>query len=219
MPKLQDKVGLMKNTTIYFVYLLIIWGFYRFLFRLPEEIEELVVKPVIWLIPVFYMVFRKERGGLSSLGITFKNLFSAIYFSIGLGSIFVVVGLLANLLKHGSINFEANIGDIAFLPGLGLTFATALSEEITFRGYLFTRLWKVFKSEWSANLITTLAWTAIHVPVAFFVWRLSFPQGIVFLLLTAMFGFGSSFVFARTKNIVSSILLHVLWQWPIILFR
>jgi membrane protease YdiL (CAAX protease family) len=30
---------------------------------------------------------------------------------------------------------------------------------------------------------------------------------------------GSAFIFSRTKNIWGSILLHVLWAWPIILFR
>jgi len=40
-----------------------------------------------------------------------------------------------------------------------------------------------------------------------------------YFLLTTLFGIGSAFVFARTRNVFSSILLHVLWEWPIILFR
>jgi membrane protease YdiL (CAAX protease family) len=77
----------------------------------------------------------------------------------------------------------------------------------------------VLKNELSANTITTILWTAIHIPIAFFVLNYTLPQGIIYLILTAIFGFGSAYIFARTKNITGSILLHVLWEWPIILFR
>lgn len=201
------------------VYLLIVWGFYRFLFKMPDEIEELVLKPIIWLVPVFYLV-KKERLGLDSLGITTKNLFPAVYYALGLGSVFVIEALVVNYLKYdGQFNLGANIGALPLLPALGLSFATAISEEIAFRGYVFTRVWKFMNNEISANLLTSIFWAMIHVPITIFVWKLDLTASIVYLLLTTIFGIGSSFVFARTKNIVSPILLHVLWQWPIILFR
>jgi len=40
-----------------------------------------------------------------------------------------------------------------------------------------------------------------------------------YLFLVFVFGLGASFVFSRTGNLASSILLHVFWSWPIILFR
>ncbi|EKE05723.1 MAG: hypothetical protein ACD_19C00182G0051 [uncultured bacterium] len=208
-----------KRAVILAVYLLIVWGFYRFLFKLPDEIEELLVKPILWLLPVFYLV-KSERQGLDSLGITFKNLFPAVYYALGLGAFFVMEALIVNFLKYGGqFNLGANIGNLPLLPALGLSFATAISEEITFRGYIFTRVWAFVKSETTANILTSLFWALIHVPVTIFVWKLDLSSALIYLLLTTLFGIGSSFVYARTKNIVSPILLHVLWQWPIILFR
>ena len=212
------KTTLIKNVTIYSVYLILIWAFYRFLFQLPEQVEELLIKPILWLIPVFWYTNR-EKLSLSSLGITLKNLFPALYLSIGLGTIFLAEGILTNFLKYGKFNFGANIGNMPLLITLGLSFATAISEETAFRGYIFGRLLIVLKNELSANIIQTLLWTAIHIPIAFFVWGYTVPQGIIYLVITAIFGIGSAFVFARTKNIFGSILLHVLWEWPIILFR
>jgi membrane protease YdiL (CAAX protease family) len=212
------KTTLIKHSTILAVYLLLIWGFYRFLFQLPEQIEELFIKPVIWLIPVLILLNR-EKLGLSSLGFTFKNLFPAVYLSLGLGAVFAAEALLINYVKYGSVNFGANLGALPFAAALGLSFATAFSEEVAFRGYLFNRVWYVLKNEWSANLITSVVWAAVHVPITFFVWKLDASAAGLYLLLTAIFGMGSAFVFARTKNIFSSILLHVLWEWPIILFR
>ena len=212
------KTTIIKNVTVYSVYLVLIWAFYRFLFQLPDNVEELVVKPIIWLIPVFWFT-NKEGFKLSSLGFTFKNLFSSLYLSIGLGTIFLAEGLLANFLKYEHFNFGANIGSTSLMASLGLSFATAISEETAFRGYIFGRLLTTLKSETVANTIQTLLWTAIHIPIAFFVWGYTLPQGIIYLAVTALFGFGSAFIFARTKNIGGSILLHVLWEWPIILFR
>jgi uncharacterized protein len=212
------KTTIIKNVTVYSVYLILIWAFYRFLFRLPDQIEELVIKPIVWLIPVLWLT-KKEGFSLSSLGVTFKNFFSSIYLSIGLGTIFVAEGLLTNFLKYGKFNFGANIGNMPLMITLGLSFATAISEETAFRGYIFGRLCLVLKNEMSANIIQTLLWTTIHVPIAFFVWGYSLPQGIIYLFITAVFGIGSAFIFGRTKNIFGSVLLHVLWEWPIILFR
>jgi len=218
MPKLPSKVSLVKNVTIYATYLIIIWAFYRFLFKLPDDIEELVVKPIVWIVPII-MLIRKEGLGFGSLGFTFKNLFPSIYLSLGLGAVFVIEGIITNFMKYGSFHFGANIGNMPLMATLGLSFATAFSEETAFRGYIFNRLLYVSKSELIANLIATALWTGIHVPIAFFIWDLNLGAGIVYLFLTAIFGFGSSFIFARTKNVWGSIFLHVLWEWPIILFR
>lgn len=201
------------------VYLLIVWGFYRFLFQLPEALEELFIKPVVWLLPVLYLLI-KEKENLSSLGITFKNLFPAVYYALGLGAFFVIEALIINFVKYeGQFNLGANIGELPFLTSLGLSFATAFSEEVAFRGYIFNRFWKYLNNELSANLITSVFWALIHVPITFFVWKLDLSAALIYLFLTTIFGVGSAFVFARTKNIFSPILLHVLWQWPIILFR
>ncbi len=215
MPK---KETALKNATILAAYLLIVWGFYRFLFKLPDEIEELFVKPVVWLLPVLYLV-RKEKANLSSIGITFKNLFPSIYLALGLGAFFVLEALVINYVKYGSFSFASNLGNLSFGVSLGLSFATAISEEVSFRGYLFNRVWAGLGNEWLANIITSLVWGLIHVPISFFVWHLSVETSLTYLFLTTLFGMGSAFVFARTKNVASSVFLHVLWEWPIILFR
>ena len=218
MAKTLSKEQALKHATILSAYLLIVWGFYRLIFKLPEEIEELVVKPVVWLVPIFYLL-GKERLGLGSIGITLKNLFPSIYFALGLGAIFVTEALILNYFKYGGLNFAANIGDKVLFAALGISFATAVSEEIAFRGYIFSRVWSSTGNEWLANLTTNGVWVLIHIPWLLFVQRLTPGPLLVNLIVTGAFGVGSAFVFARTKNILSSIFLHVLWAWPIILFR
>lgn len=215
MPK---KETVIKHITVYAVYILIVWGFYRVLFKFPDNIEEAVLKPIIWLLPLVFLL-KNEKAGISSLGLTFKNLFPAIYLSLGLGAIFAIEAIFLNFLKYGTFNFGANIGEGGLMLSLGISFATAFSEELSFRGYIFNRFWSVLNNEWLANIITSFVWALVHVPVTIFVWKLNFMAALVYLFLTFIFGIGSAFVFAKTKNVFSSIFLHVLWEWPIILFR
>jgi len=97
--------------------------------------------------------------------------------------------------------------------------ATGITEEITFRGYIFNRVWHALGSEWKANYIVSIVWGFLHIPIAIFWWKLNLPGTIGVLILVTIFGIGSSYIFARTKNVASSVLLHMLWEWPIILFR
>lgn len=215
MPKKEKAV---KNITIYAIFILIVWGFYRVLFKLPDNIEELILKPIIWLIPLLFLL-KKEKLGISSLGITLKNLFPAIYLSLGLGAVFAIEAIFLNFLKYKTFNFGANIGSGGLILPLAVSFATAFSEEVSFRGYIFNRLWGVLGSEWLANVLTSFVWALVHIPVTIFVWKLTFSAAALYLVLTFLFGLGSAFLFARTRNVFSSVFLHVLWQWPIILFR
>jgi len=212
------KETLLKHAIALSTYILLIWGFYRFLFKLPDEVEEFIIKPLLWLIPVFYLT-KLEKLPLSSLGMTLKNLFPSVYMALGLGAFFVMEAAIVNFVKYGGLNFNANIGDKVLLFSLIVSFATAASEEITFRGYVFTRIWQAVGSELWANLATSLIWAIIHLPVTIFVWKLNLASALAYLLVTFLFGLGAAFLYARTKNVASSILLHILWEWPIILFR
>lgn len=213
-----SKIALLKNSIAFSAYLLVVWGFYRFLFKLPEEIEEIVIKPLLWLTPVGIFLW-KEKANLGSVGVTGKNIFKSLYLSMGLGFLFLIESLFINYLKYSSFSFAANIGEKLIWNALFISFATAISEEIAFRGYLFNRVQRSLGSEWIANVSTSIVWALIHVPVVFFVWKLGAGSALIYLILTTVFGMGSAFVFARTGNIISSILLHVVWEWPIVLFR
>ena len=208
----------LKSVTIFSAYLLIVWGFYRFLFKLPEEVEELLIKPVIWLVPLFF-ILKREKAGLESLGIMSKNLFPSVYVAISLGIIFVIEGVIINFVKYETFDFSANLGPTPFFIAFLLSLATAISEEISFRGYIFNRTWFILGKEWTANFITSFVWGLIHIPISMLWWDLSFIDTLGYFILITLFGIGSSFVFARTRNVTSSILLHVFWEWPIILFR
>ncbi len=215
---MRSKEKSIKYATILIVYLFVVWGLYRFLFKLPEEPEELLIKPLIWLLPVLVLV-KKEGSSFRSLGLTTKNMFPALYLSLAFGAIFAIEGILLNSIKHGSPDFSANIGTNFLAISLAISFVTAFTEELTFRGYIYTRLRFALGNPLASNILSSVAWGLIHVPFSIF-WLQLDPMGVVgFFLLMTVYGIGSAFIFEKTENIFGSVLLHVLWSWPIILFR
>jgi membrane protease YdiL (CAAX protease family) len=218
MAKLVSKTLVQRNVAWYAAYLVFAWGLYRLLFRLPNSTEELIIKPIIWLFPLIF-ILRKEKFGFSSLAITFKNLLPSLGVSLGFGGVFVLGAILSNLAKYGYLNFGNRPGAEPIVVLIGLSLATAVVEEMVFRGYLFGRLFFVTKSEAIANLLQAFLWMMIHVPITFLVWQYSFGQGVIYLMLTTVFGIGSAFILARTRNLAGSIFLHFLWGWAILLLR
>jgi len=208
----------LKRVIVFYAFLFVTWGFYRFLFQFPEEVEELIIKPLVWLGPIV-LISKKEKLKLSDLGFRGDNFFAVVYFMLTLGFLFSIAALSVNFLKYERLNFGARLGEGVFLTSLTLSFVTAFSEEIAFRGYIFGRTLKYLKNEWLANFLTSAGWVLIHLPVAVFNWKLATGDILLFLILISTFSVGATFVYARTKNIAGPILLHVLWQWPIILFR
>jgi membrane protease YdiL (CAAX protease family) len=207
-----------KHAAVFSTYLFLVWGAYRFLSPFSEATDELIAKPVLWLLPIVYLL-KKEKSKITSLGLGTERLFFSIYLSFALGVGFATEGILVHILKYGGIHFASNVGGYSIWVGFFLSFVTAFVEEITFRGYLFTRLLKAEGDEWKANLVTSFLWTMVHAPIAIFVLNLNLANSFLYLILVGIFGIGSAFVFARTKNLASSIILHLLWSWPIILFR
>lgn len=210
-----------KHVFFLFSFIFVIWAIYRYFPEiLPSWVEELILKPAIWLTPTFLLVKRVEKKPLSSLGFTTLNLFPSLYWGIGLGMVFALEGLLANIIKYSGLDFGLQQQTpLSFFGALFLSFATAFSEETVFRGYIFSRLWKIWQNEGWANFVSSLLFTLIHLPVAVFVLGYTPQVMLVYLLFVFIYGLGAAFVFARTGNIVSSILLHVFWSWPIILFK
>jgi membrane protease YdiL (CAAX protease family) len=203
-----------------FGYLLIVWGCYRLIFKLPDEVEEIALKPVLWLIPTFWLVYITERRNLASIGWSFKNLFPSLYWGIGLGMVFAVEGILFNYIKYGQINFLAYPGTVtAFLWSIILSLITAISEETVFRGYILSRLSEALASENVALVLSAVLFSLIHIPMAVFTLHYPLMQLVTYLFLIFIFGLGSGWLFLRTRTVAASIITHSLWGWAVYLFR
>lgn len=214
------EIKVLRRAFGYFLFLLLVWGLYRFLFKLPENVEELILKPIIWLVSLAWVVFKLEKKPLSSLGLSSKGIFKSLYLGIGLGLVFALEAFLVNIAKYGRLSLpEISYSGGEFVVAFLVSVVTAFCEELAFRGFIFNRLFGVWKKEWQTNLVVSFLFTLIHLPITIFVLHYSLGQLLSYGLIVFIYSLGAGFVFARTQTVTGSTLLHIFWSWPIILFR
>jgi len=207
----------------YWSFLLVFWGFYRFLFRFPEEIEEGVIKPLVWLGPVVAIIVLKEKGKiLSSLGWRKKNIFASLRFGLWVGIFLAGEALLVNYFKNR--HHLLFIGSPYETPALfwsafALSAVTAFSEETAFRGFILKRALSLFPRSGLVNFWVSLSFTMIHFPAAFFVYHYPWDTAIIYFLLVFLMSLVAGYGFIKTRNTLAAFLVHLLWWWPLILFR
>lgn len=213
------KDQIFKNSLVLYASVFLFWFIYRLFFRFPAAVEEIMIKPLIWLLPTIITIKKIEKRVLfPSLGFAGKNFQNSLFVVLG----FVLFFLLENSI-FGFLHYHYSlIAEVVRLPfsslgGLLIMLATAFVEEVFFRGYLFNRLWEAFGSSWKANLLVSLSFILIHLPISIFVYNLPFSQALLSFLLISIMSLGSGLLFTLTYNTVPSIIWHFLWNWQIFL--
>jgi membrane protease YdiL (CAAX protease family) len=147
-------------------WILLTWSVYRYFLKLPEWADELIFKPLVFVAPVLWYVIKKEKRKLESVGLTTKNLFNSLYIGIGFGMVFAVEGIIAHVLKYGKLDINpiAAFGNYGFWL-IALSLATAFSEELLSRGFLFNRIYEKTKNLPYAAFVGSILFVLLHVPI------------------------------------------------------
>lgn len=212
------KKTLLSSFLIY-LFVFCFWTVFRFFFHLPLEFEEMVAKPLLWLLPVIFLIKKVEkRPLLPSLGFSGKNFQNSLLVIFGLALFLIIESVIIGYFRYQEAFFKiVSALPLSSFSVIWIDLATAFVEETFFRGYLFNRLWEVFGKTWKANILVTLGFLLIHLPITLFVLHLGLTQAVPgFILLSAM-SLGSGLLFSLTYNTVPSIIWHFLWHWQIIL--
>jgi len=209
-----------KIPLIFWFLLVIFWGTYRYFIRLPEELDELIIKPIVWIGGVFYIVLFLEKRSLSSIGWTTYKFFENLYLGWGIGAFFALEGMFVNAIKYrGLLFFPMGLTAFDLTRILALSLATGLSEETVFRGYIFSRFSESLKNEWLANILSSLMFSITHLPIALFVLQYNISMLISYEIMLFVLGLANGFIFARRKSIVAPTISHALWNLAVVLFR
>lgn len=214
-----------KQTTLDPVYqlwgwILLAWSLYRYFFRLPEWADEFVAKPLVFAVPVLWYVLKKEKRRLESVGLTMANFFPSLYTGVGLGFLFALEGIAANAIKYGKLNIVPidALQQYGLAVLLVLSFATAFSEEVLNRGFLFNRILEKKKSVPYAVFVSTLLFVLLHVPILVTSLKLQGMTLVLFFLTDVVLGIATSMLFYRFRSLVAPILVHVFWNMTVALY-
>lgn len=163
---------------------------------------------LIQLITLFIVLLavRFERTSLADIG--FKNFnrwtfLQALLFFIG-ANIFLYI--LQQIISSNAPSSFAELEGLLpktipeKITWLTLSLVVAISEEVVFRGYLITRLSRIFKGRmWLGVLIASLSFASGHLYQGFGGFFLIFIYGLMF-----------SFLFLKTGSLWPGIIAHFL---------
>ena len=181
----------------YYVYLLLAWGCFRYWVRLPEVIEELWFKPVIWLVPLFW--WRISLKGKPKL---FNNKwFLSGFMGMAVGLFyFSLIRLLtpASWEGIGGANWSLNL--------IGIALTTAVVEEITFSGMVLGILdWIRGKKLFNLVVLGFMV-VGVHLPINIFVFGLQGKELVGVLVWLFSVAVINGWLRRKTENVTGSII-------------
>lgn len=201
----------LKTPIITYVLIFILWLLYRSHQPTPPLwVDNLIAKPTLWLIPLFFIIKKVEKNKISSLGLSSKNVFNFSIVGIITGALFFLyLKTFGVIVFHSPIlvNYQ-NTNIFNSFVILIYAIATAITEELLFRGYLQTRLTKIFKSNFWGIGLSSVLFTLIHIPIAVFVYHYSIQKLLIFeaYLIEVSILYALHFMFS--KSLTSSIAAH-----------
>ncbi|MFC1751276.1 type II CAAX prenyl endopeptidase Rce1 family protein, partial [Pseudomonadota bacterium] len=191
-------VDLHRVTSIY-VFVFVVWGLYRLLFRLPEWFEETVLKALVFGMPVMLVVYKLEKKDWSQLGMVTRGLLSSLYFGLLFGLWLAVLGNIMAFLRDGGVRFNPDMTVAAFGDLMLLGLVTAFWEQLLFMGYFLPRVVKDIGSELAGVALVALMFALLHVPIQV-AQGVELPQIIIRFILLYSLGFGNGVLYLRLKN-------------------
>jgi len=197
-----------------------LFGLYTAKLHLPEWVDEFISKPLVFVLPILLYVKRIEKRTYESIGITKSNFFVSVYTGFGFGFIFALEGLFANYMKYGEIRFNPlpTLAQYGIGMLLLLSFATAVSEEILCRGFLFTRIYEKRKNIFLAAFISALLFLLLHVPILVTTTKLTGLTLFIFVITDILLGVANAFLFFNTGSLIAPILVHIFWNMTVAMY-
>lgn len=196
------------------------WMIYRYFFRFSEWTDEFLFKPLVFVVPVIWYVVKKEKRRLASIGLTFNNFYTSLYIGLGFGLVFALEGLAANVMKYGKIQIRpiGAFDENGMIGLLVLSLATALTEEILNRGFIFSRLYEKIKNLPVSAVLSAFLFVGLHVPILVTALQLQGVTLVLFFITTFILGVVNALLFANTGSLVAPILVHIFWNMTVALY-
>jgi membrane protease YdiL (CAAX protease family) len=203
----------------FWAWILLAWSLYRYFFKLPEWADEFIFKPLVFVVPVVWYVRNKERENLASLGLTRRNFFTSVYIGLGFGIVFALEGLVTHAIKYGNLD----VNPIAAFQRYGfflliLSLATAFTEELLSRGFVFNRLYEKTKNLFYATSVSSVMFVLLHIPILVTATKLQGTTLILFLVTDLVLGVANSLLYYNTGSLVAPILVHIFWNMTVALY-
>ncbi len=175
---------------------------YKFIFYIPISI--LSILPIIII-----LWYRKQK--FKTIGIKFNKLLQSLLIGV-IGGIPFILPYILGFFKHNK-HFQYNPFD-TFWYFLYFFICIALVEEISFRGFIQTRIQGLIKNKWLSIFVVGIMFGFMHIPFQMIKANMSFIEFVSLdkyhLITTALIHVYLVYLYTRNNNILSSTISHTL---------
>jgi len=127
---------------------------------------------------------------------------------------------VTNAFKYGGVSFSPeSFKAVELIMLVLISFFTAFSEELVFRGYIMTRLAQGLKNDLMANVLAAVLFALLHIPIAIYVLHYSAVDLLSFEWVMFVLGIVNGYLFSKVRSLAIPVMSHSLWNLAIILFR
>lgn len=215
--RLKKRLTVWHQVLGLYTFVFILWGTYRlYLLPFPVWFEEIILKAIVFGLPVLWLGAVKEGFSWQTLGITRHRLFAAVYFGIALGLALSLVGAFGSFIRFGQVSLTIHgFTSEQFGGFIILGLITAFWEQLLFSGFILNRLNTVVKNEWFLTSTVAFLYSLLHLPALLVAGS---SQLILSLFLLFLLGIGSSILMLRFKNLAAPLMAQTVWGLAVFIF-
>jgi len=216
---MKKQVSPIQRILNFWAIILIVWSIYRANFHLPEAVDELLIKPLVFILPVYFYLTRREKGRfVTGIDLNFRNWRKDIGIGLGIGLLFFLSGIMANYFKNHQHLVLPNQMITGIISASILALATGISEEILSRGFVLKRLYQESKNIFTSSFLASILFFFLHVPILFTNVKITGNTILFFMGTDMVLSLLISFIYLERKSLLPAILIHALYNLSIYFF-
>lgn len=213
---MKEKVTPTQKALNLWAVILIIWAFYRSYIKMPEWFDEFIAKPIVFVLPVFYFIKKIDKKPIFdylNLKLKIKEIFYDLFYSLGIGFIFLVTAIGASYFRTSKLIFVGKLPTITqFLTILAVSLATGITEEILSRGFVLKKLYEESKNVLSSTFFASILFFFLHVPILFTNVKITGNMLLMFMATDMLLSMVNGLIFLQKRSLTIPIFIHTFFN-------
>lgn len=183
---------------------------------MPEWFDELIAKPFVFVLPVFYYVTKVDKKDIFEyffFNTKLKEVWKDFIYSLGIGAIFLFTSILAVFFRTGKFAFIGRVPTASqFTTIVILALATGITEEILSRGFVLRKLYEESKNILSSTFFASILFFFLHVPILFTNIKVTGNLLLVFMITDLLLSMVNGLIFLQRRSLLVPIFIHTFYN-------
>lgn len=219
---MKENVSPLQKSLNVWAIILILWSIYRANFgtSLPVWLDEFFIKPLFFILPVFWYIKKIEnKSFFSQVDLHKKTIISDLLWGVGLGLAFFTVGYMGIILKQGTVSVQIlKLFQSQTFIIFAIAFATSVSEEILSRGFVLKRLYEESKNTVKSIGISSLLFFFLHIPILFTSQHMTGTVILQVMMTDIALSVVVSALYLQRRSLLLPIIIHAFYTFSLTFF-